>query len=58
MDIRIHLDVIPMGTYRGFLGTCLIFLGTFYRSWLYHICIYALSKLRFHFSVFTFPLAP
>ncbi len=37
--------------YIGFLGTGLIFLGTFYRSWLYHICIYALSKLRFHFSV-------
>ena len=36
--------------YIGFLGTGLIFLGTFYRSRLYHICIYALSKLRFHFS--------
>ena len=47
-----------LGYLRGFLGTCLIFLGTFYRSMLYHICIYALSKLRFHISAFTFPLAP
>ena len=37
--------------YIGFLGTGLIFLGTFYRFRLYHICIYALQKLRFHFSV-------
>ena len=38
--------------YIGFLGTCLIFLGTFYRSMLYHICITHCRN-----CVFTFPLS-
>ena len=51
MDIRIHLDVISWVLLRRFLGYMPYFLGYFLSFHAVPYLYYALSKLRFHFSV-------